>query len=69
METLDLLRQLSQASGVSGYEEEVRQIARAAFQPHTDDLLFAYTGDIAHCSVVHNALVFALVLSPVHPQA
>ena len=38
MDTQELLRELSQASGVSGYEEEVRAIARRTFGPHADAL-------------------------------
>ncbi|OGO06985.1 MAG: hypothetical protein A2Y73_00260 [Chloroflexi bacterium RBG_13_56_8] len=38
MDATELLRSLSQASGVSGYEDEVRTVAREAFAPHADDL-------------------------------
>ncbi|MBC7235438.1 MAG: M42 family peptidase, partial [Chloroflexi bacterium] len=38
METVDLMRQLSEASGVSGYEEEVRQVVRRAFEPVADQV-------------------------------
>lgn len=38
MEIVQLLRDLSQASGVSGYEDEVRDIARRAFEPYADSL-------------------------------
>jgi len=38
MDTVELLRDLSQASGVSGREEEVQAIVRKALEPHADDL-------------------------------
>lgn len=38
MNTVELLRELSQASGISGYEDAVRAIARKAFEPHVDTL-------------------------------
>jgi len=38
MEVIQLLRDLSQASGVSGYEEPVRVVARKAFEPYGDAL-------------------------------
>jgi endoglucanase len=38
MEIVKVLRDLSQASGVSGYEEPVRTVARRAFEPHADGL-------------------------------
>lgn len=38
MNAVELLRELSQASGVSGYEDEVREVTRAAFEPHADEL-------------------------------
>lgn len=38
METIDLIRALSQASGVTGYEHEAQQIVRDAFEPVADTL-------------------------------
>jgi len=38
METVRLLRELTQASGVSGYEDEVRAIVRRAYEPLADSL-------------------------------
>ena len=38
MDTTKLLRDLSEASGVSGYEDEVRALSRKAFEPYADDL-------------------------------
>jgi len=38
METIQLLRELSQASGVSGYEEPVRAVAYKAFEPYAHTL-------------------------------
>lgn len=38
MEIIQLLRDLSEASGVSGYEAQVREVARKAFEPHVDSL-------------------------------
>ena len=38
METVQLLRELSQASGVSGYEEPVRAVAYRAFEPYAHTL-------------------------------
>ncbi|MFO7917129.1 MAG: M42 family metallopeptidase [Anaerolineae bacterium] len=37
MDTMELLRDLSQATGISGDEEEPRQIARDVFIPFTDE--------------------------------
>lgn len=33
-----LLKELSEATGVSGYEEEVRAVVRRAFQPYADEI-------------------------------
>lgn len=51
MDTAQLLRDLTQASGVSGYEDEVREIVRHAFEPYVDSVrsdalgnLIAYKG-------------------------
>ncbi|MHB1293841.1 MAG: M42 family metallopeptidase [Anaerolineae bacterium] len=38
MDTLAFLRSLSQAHGVSGHEQEVREVARATFGPLADEL-------------------------------
>ncbi len=38
MDTVALLRQLSEASGVTGYEEEVRALVAEAFRPHADEI-------------------------------
>jgi len=38
MDTLKLLRELSQASGVSGYENEAQEVARRALVPYADAL-------------------------------
>jgi len=38
METVQLLRELTQASGISGYEDEVRAIVRRAYEPFADSL-------------------------------
>jgi endoglucanase len=38
MEIIQLLRELSQASGVSGYEDQVRDVARKAFASYCDSL-------------------------------
>ncbi len=38
IDTTELLRQLSQAAGVSGYEDEVRALVRDAFEPLADEL-------------------------------
>ncbi len=38
MDTAQLLRELTQASGVSGYEDEVREIVRHAFEPYVDSM-------------------------------
>ena len=46
MNTLDLLRRLSEASGVSGYEDEVRKATRDAFLPHADDLRVDALGNL-----------------------
>ncbi len=37
MDTVALMRKLSQASGISGYEVEVRDIVRQAFEPFADE--------------------------------
>ena len=36
MDTVRLLRDLSEASGISGYEGEVREVAHKAFEPYAD---------------------------------
>lgn len=36
MEIVQLLRDLSQANGVSGFEDHVREVARKAFEPYAD---------------------------------
>lgn len=36
MNVVELLRELSEASGVSGYEDEVRAVTRAAFESYAD---------------------------------
>ncbi len=38
MDLVRLLRELSQANGVSGYEDETREVARRAFEPYSDEL-------------------------------
>jgi len=38
MNTIELLRQLSEAAGVSGYEDAARDAARDALQPYADSL-------------------------------
>jgi putative aminopeptidase FrvX len=38
MDTVQLLRELSEASGVAGFEEQVRSVARQALEPHADSL-------------------------------
>jgi tetrahedral aminopeptidase len=38
MDPVQFLRELSQASGVSGYEGEVREVAQRAFAPYADEL-------------------------------
>ncbi len=38
MQTIDLLRELSNAFGVSGFEDEVRDLIRALVNPHVDEV-------------------------------
>lgn len=38
MDPAVLLKELSEATGVSGYEDEVRDLARAAFEPAVDEI-------------------------------
>lgn len=38
MEIAQLLRELTQASGVSGYEDEVRELVRRAYEPYVDSM-------------------------------
>ena len=38
IESTELLRQLSQASGVTGYEDEVRQLVQEAWEPLADEI-------------------------------
>lgn len=38
MQTIDLLRQLSDAFGVSGFEDEVRELVRSLVSPHVDEV-------------------------------
>ncbi len=46
MDPVQLLRDLSQASGVSGYEDDVRDVARRAFEPYTDALRHDALGNL-----------------------
>ncbi|MFC2082982.1 M42 family metallopeptidase [Candidatus Bipolaricaulota bacterium] len=38
MQTIDLLRQLSDVFGVSGFEDEVRELVRSLVSPHVDEV-------------------------------
>lgn len=46
LDTSALLRRLSEASGVSGYEEAVRQVVRDAFQPYADEMRCDALGNV-----------------------
>ncbi len=46
MDTVALLRQLSEASGVTGYEEEVRALVAEAFRPHADEIRVDALGNL-----------------------
>lgn len=46
MNTIQLLRDLSEASGVSGYEDEVQAIVRKALEPHADTLRIDALGNL-----------------------
>jgi endoglucanase len=46
IDTSNLLRQLSEASGVSGYEDAVRLLVRDAFQPYADEIRFDALGNV-----------------------
>ncbi|MHB9034497.1 MAG: M42 family metallopeptidase [Anaerolineae bacterium] len=46
MDTVALLRKLSQASGISGYETEVRELARQAFEPFADEFRTDIMGNL-----------------------
>ena len=46
MNATELLRELSEASGVSGYETEAGAIARRAFEPHADAISSDALGNI-----------------------
>ena len=46
MDTVALLRKLSQASGISGYEAEVREIVRQAFEPYADEFRVDVMGNL-----------------------
>jgi len=46
MNTVGLLRDLSEASGVAGYEDEVQAIVRKALEPHADTLRIDALGNL-----------------------
>lgn len=46
MDIVNLLRNLSQASGISGYEAEVRDIVRQAFEPYADEFRVDTMGNL-----------------------
>jgi tetrahedral aminopeptidase len=46
MDTVALLRKLSQASGISGYEDEVRAVVRQAFEPYADEFKVDTLGNL-----------------------
>jgi putative aminopeptidase FrvX len=46
MDIVALLRNLSQASGISGYEAEVREIARQAMEPFADEFRVDVMGNL-----------------------
>jgi tetrahedral aminopeptidase len=46
MDTVALLRKLSQASGISGYEDEVRAVVRQAWEPYADEFRVDTLGNL-----------------------
>jgi putative aminopeptidase FrvX len=46
VDTVPLLKRLSEASGVSGYEHEVREIVQAAFEPYADEIRTDTLGNV-----------------------
>lgn len=46
MQTIDLLRKLSDAFGVSGFEDEVRDLVRTLVSPHVDEVVTDTLGNL-----------------------
>lgn len=46
MQTIDLLRELSDAFGVSGFEDEVRDLVRTLVSPHVDEVVTDTLGNL-----------------------
>ena len=46
VDTVALLRSLSEASGVSGYEGPVRDLVRQAFEPYADEIRVDALGNL-----------------------
>ncbi len=46
METIPLLKQLSEAQGITGYEEPVREIVRQTWQPFVDEMRVDAMGNL-----------------------
>jgi len=46
MQTIDLLRELSDAFGVSGFEDEVRDLVRSLVSPHVDEVVTDTLGNL-----------------------
>ncbi len=46
MDTVTLLKQLSEASGVTGYETEVRELVAEAFRPYVDEMRVDALGNL-----------------------
>jgi len=62
MQTIDLLRQLSDAFGVSGFEDEVRELIRAFVSPHVDEIKTDALGNLFAIRRSSNAKAKTLML-------
>ena len=61
MELKELLKSLSEASGVSGYEDDVRQLVRDAYAPLCDEMREDAMGNLI--GVKHGAVQLIAVLA------